>query len=66
LVNQLYDINRRLLDCDGRMMRLALSYHVTREEFLKQYIGFELDPEWIARISKLSARGWRSLVGRVS
>jgi RNA polymerase primary sigma factor len=32
---------------------------VSREEFLKEYHGSELDPNWVDRVSGLSARGWR-------
>jgi RNA polymerase primary sigma factor len=45
-------------------MRLAESHSVTREDFLKNYRGSELDPRWLNRVSKLSARGWRNLVAR--
>src|SRR5258706_1492476 len=64
LVEQLYDINKRLVGYDGRMMRLAESHGVAREDFLKNYQGSELDPRWLNRVSKLSARGWKSLVAR--
>jgi RNA polymerase primary sigma factor len=64
LVEQLYDINKRLVSSEGRLMRLAESYGVARDEFLKQYMGQELDPRWLNRISKLSAKGWKSLVAR--
>jgi RNA polymerase primary sigma factor len=45
-------------------MRLAESYGVIREDFLKQYMGGELDPRWLNRVSKLSAKGWKSLVAK--
>jgi len=45
-------------------MRLAESHGVAREDFLKHYRGSELDPRWLNRVSKLSARGWRNLVAR--
>ncbi|HTR13964.1 MAG TPA: sigma-70 family RNA polymerase sigma factor, partial [Roseiarcus sp.] len=64
LVEQLYDINKRLVSNEGRLMRLAESYGVARDDFLKQYMGQELDPRWLNRISKLSAKGWKSLVAR--
>jgi RNA polymerase primary sigma factor len=64
LVEQLYTINKRLLGYEGRLIRLAESHHVAREDFLKNYIGSELDPRWIGRVSKLSARGWKTLVAR--
>jgi len=64
LVEQLYDVNRRLMSCEGRLIRLAASYDVAREDFLQNYSGSELDPHWVIRVSKLPARGWKSLVAR--
>ena len=64
LVEQLYDINKRLVGYEGRLMRLAESHGVVREDFLKQYQGSELDPRWLNRVSKLSAKGWKNLVAR--
>ena len=62
LVEQLYDINKRLVSHEGRLMRLAESHGVVREDFLRNYLGSELDPLWLNRVSKLSAKGWKSLV----
>ncbi|GLS32246.1 RNA polymerase, sigma 70 subunit, RpoD [Mesorhizobium albiziae] len=59
LVEQLYDINKRLVQNEGRLLRLAESYGVRREEFLKEYQGSELDPNWMKSISNLSGRGWK-------
>jgi RNA polymerase primary sigma factor len=39
LVEQLYDINRRLISLEGRLMRLAESHKVPRTEFLEEYQG---------------------------
>jgi RNA polymerase primary sigma factor len=64
LVEQLYDINKRLVGFEGRLMRLAESHGVVREDFLKNYLGSELDTLWLNRVSKLSAKGWKSLVAR--
>src|SRR5689334_21456588 len=64
LVEQLYDINKRLVSNEGRLMRLAESYGVIREDFLKQYMGGELDPRRLNRVLKLSAKGWKNLVAR--
>jgi RNA polymerase primary sigma factor len=62
LVEQLYDINKRLISYEGRLMRLAESYGVGRDDFLRNYQGAELDPKWVLRISKLGGRGWRDFV----
>jgi RNA polymerase primary sigma factor len=64
LVEQLYDINKRLVGHEGRLMRLSEGHGVAREDFLKNYQGSELDPRWLNRVSKLSAKGWKSLIAR--
>jgi RNA polymerase primary sigma factor len=64
LVDQLYDINRKLVGFEGRLMRLSESYGVARDDFLKNYQGSELDPRWLNRVSKLSAKGWKNLVAK--
>ncbi len=59
LVEQLYDINKRLVQNEGRLLRLAESYGVRREDFLKEYQGSELDPNWMKSIANLGGRGWK-------
>ncbi|MDX8480195.1 RNA polymerase sigma factor RpoD [Mesorhizobium sp. VK24D] len=59
LVEQLYDINKRLVQNEGRLLRLAESYGVRREEFLREYQGSELDPNWTRSIANLTSRGWK-------
>jgi len=64
LVEQLYDINKRLVQNEGKLLRLAESYGVRREEFLKEYHGSELDPNWTRSIANLSGRGWKEFSSR--
>ncbi len=62
LVDQLYGINRRLLGFEGRLMRLADSHAVTREDFLAEYQGNELDPNWVRRVGRLKKKGWEPFI----
>jgi RNA polymerase primary sigma factor len=62
LVEQLYDINKKLMGFEGRLLRLAESYRVGRDDFLKNYQGSELDPNWLRRVANLGTRGWREFV----
>jgi len=62
LIEQLYEINKRLVGCEGRLLRLAESHGIVRENFLSKYLGSELDPLWLNRVSKLSAKGWKNFV----
>jgi RNA polymerase primary sigma factor len=64
LVEQLYDINKRLVGFEGRLFRLAESHGVAREDFLRNHVGSELDPRWLNRVSKLSAKGWKNFIAR--
>ena len=64
LVEQLHEINKRLVGHEGRLMRLAEGHGVTRDDFLENYQGSELDPHWLNRVSKLSTKGWKSFVAR--
>jgi RNA polymerase primary sigma factor len=62
LVEHLYQINKRLLGYEGQLMRLAELHGVSREGFLRQYQGSELDPRWLNRVSKLGEKGWKNFV----
>jgi RNA polymerase primary sigma factor len=61
LVEQLYSINKRLVGFEGRLMRLADSYGVSRQDFIDEYFGNELDQTWIERIST-KGKKWTNLV----
>ena len=64
LVEQLYDINKRLVRLEGRLLRLAESYGVKREAFLDAYYGTELDQNWVDRVSALPGKGWGEFAKR--
>ena len=64
LVEQLYDINKRLIGLDVKLMRLAETHRVSREDFLKNYQNSELDPKWVLRVSKLGTRGWKDFIAK--
>jgi len=56
LVEQLYAINKRLMGLEGRLLRLADSYGISRGEFLKAYFGSELNPNWTDQVKALGVR----------
>jgi len=61
LVEQLYAINKRLMGLEGRLLRLADSYGISRAEFLKAYFGQELAPDWADQVKALGVR-WTKFV----
>jgi RNA polymerase primary sigma factor len=62
LVETLYDINKKLLGYEGRLFRLAESYGVGRDDFLGEYQGNELDPNWLRRVGRLKKKGWADFI----
>ena len=62
LVEQLYDVNRRLVADEGRLLRLAENAGIRRSEFLQQYFGNELTGDWLERVEVLPGRGWARLI----
>lgn len=61
LVEQLYAINKRLIGLEGRLLRLADSYGISRGEFLKAYFGSELNPTWSDQVKSMGVR-WTKFV----
>jgi len=59
IVDELYGYNKHIISLEGELLRLAIGSGVTREQFLKEYLGHEIDPRWLARISHLSDKGWK-------
>jgi RNA polymerase primary sigma factor len=66
LVEQLYAINKKLMGLEGRLMRLADGYGISRPEFLKAYFGSELHPEWTERMKPNGVRWTKFLENEAS
>ncbi|SCM67174.1 RNA polymerase sigma factor RpoD [Donghicola eburneus] len=66
LIDQLYGINRRIMSIDSAMVKLADQARINRREFIEEYRGHELDPNWLDRMREKSGRGWQALIDRSS
>ena len=64
LVDQLYDLNRAMVSLEGKLLRLATKCRVKREDFIEHYHGHELDPRWLAKITKLPGKGWEKFTSK--
>ncbi|WP_108681130.1 RNA polymerase sigma factor RpoD [Methyloceanibacter sp. wino2] len=62
LVETLYLINKKLMGYEGRLLRLAEGYGVKREDFIGEYQGNELDPNWLRRVGRLKKKGWADFI----
>lgn len=64
LIDQLYGINRRVMQIDSSMVKLADQARINRREFIEAYRGRELDPNWLDDMSEKSGRGWQMFMER--
>jgi len=64
LVEQLYEFNRSLISHEGKLLRMATTSKIKREDFLEHYRGHELDPLWLRRIGRLPTKNWKRFVTR--
>ncbi len=62
LVEQLYAINKRLVQLESQLMRLADSYAIPRTDFIAEYYGNELDQTWLDRIAEQKKKRWGEMV----
>jgi RNA polymerase primary sigma factor len=64
LIDQLYGINRRIMQIDSSMVKLADQSRINRREFVDAYKGRELDPTWLEEMGQKAGRGWQMLIER--
>ncbi|WP_300549039.1 RNA polymerase sigma factor RpoD [Roseovarius sp.] len=64
LIDQLYGINRRIMQIDSAMVKLADQARINRSEFVEAYRGRELDPNWVDDMAKKPGRGWQMFMER--
>ncbi|WP_299874157.1 RNA polymerase sigma factor RpoD [uncultured Sulfitobacter sp.] len=64
LIDQLYGINRRIMQIDSAMVKLADQARINRKEFVDAYRGYELDPGWMERMAEKPGRGWQMFIER--
>ena len=66
LIDQLYGINRKIMQIDSGMVKLADQSRINRREFVEKYRGLELDPMWMDNIAKEDGRGWKTFIEKHS
>ncbi|WP_146592227.1 RNA polymerase sigma factor RpoD [Puniceibacterium confluentis] len=64
LIDQLYGINKRIMSIDSAMVKLADQARINRREFVDEYRGRELDPNWMERMAEKAGRGWQMFIER--
>jgi RNA polymerase primary sigma factor len=62
ILDKLYGYNRKIINIESRLLKLAGENSIERKEFLKYFIGNTLDVEWLDKIKKLSSPIWKSFL----
>jgi len=58
LIEQLYNMNRKVIGLEGQIMRMAVDCGVSREGFLEEWPNNDNNPRWMTNVAKLKAKGW--------
>ncbi|MBW7911390.1 MAG: RNA polymerase sigma factor RpoD [Alphaproteobacteria bacterium] len=58
LIEQLYNMNRKVIGLEGQVMRMAVDCGVPRESFLEEWPASDGNPRWVTGVAKLKAKGW--------
>ncbi|TDI64845.1 MAG: RNA polymerase sigma factor RpoD [Alphaproteobacteria bacterium] len=64
LMDELYGLNRRLVQKEGQLLRFAQKCRIKRLDFIERYSGSEIDPNWLRRISRLKDKNWKAFATR--
>ncbi len=62
LIEQINEVNKRLMMLEGKLLRVATQAKVKREDFLKFYHETEMQPEWRSAAAKRSGKAWSVFV----
>lgn len=64
LVGLIYETSRNITRLEGEMLRVATSTGMSRDKFLKAYIGSEDDAEWLDKKAE-KAKVWQDAVAEI-
>ena len=59
LIAIVYDTQKKLTSFETELLKLASSYKINRKVYLNNYLGRELEFDWMQKCSKLTQKGWK-------
>ena len=60
IMEKLTQRDQLLMGLEGKMLRLALACKIKREDFLAEYVGNELNRNWIKKLAKNKSVAWQN------
>lgn len=64
LIDEITDINQKLLMMEGKLLRLAQSVKVDRDDFLAAYQNTETDDKWLNKMAKKADKNWKAFLSK--
>ena len=64
LMESLYELNKKLLVREGKMLRMAQNSGVKRESFIENYLNFNFEKNWIQTLLSTKDKNWEKFVNR--
>ena len=64
LMEALYELNKKLLLREGKMLRMATNAGVKREDFISQYLNFNFEKNWIKNLLATKDKSWEKFINR--
>ena len=64
LMESLYELNKKLLLREGKMLRMAVNSGVKRDGFVEQYLNFNFEKNWIKSLLLLKDKNWEKFINR--
>ena len=60
VLEKLYSINKDIFNRESNLLRLAEKNKIKRQDFIDNYMGHNIDKDWLKKVSKLS--GWKEFI----
>ncbi len=60
IMEKLTQRDQLLMGLEGKMLRLALACKIKREDFLAEYVGNELNKNWVKKLAKNKSAAWQN------
>ncbi len=64
LMDRMYGINRRMIQHELHMLKLAEKAGVARASFVKEYKNNELTEGWLEKMEKSKEKGWKEFISQ--
>lgn len=62
ILDKLYNANKRIFTIESSSLRLAEKHKVSRKSFLDNYLGQEINEDWLDKMAKNSDDKWKDFI----